>query len=173
MTTSKYDLGRHGNTCAETGEALSPGDPVVIALAERSGEDGLDRLDYSKAAWDAGARPSRLFAYWGGSVPESSVKPEPLIGDEALIGLFETLADADDPKRLAFRHTLCLALVRKRLLVLVGKKDTSGDEPAVTLVRRKGESAESEPVAVVEPEVDAELLREVVTMFAELVSVAE
>ncbi len=173
MTTTKYDLGRHGSTCAETGEALAPGDAVVIALSERDGEDGLDRADYSKSAWEAGARPERLFAYWGGVVPESSAKPEPLVGDEALLGLFETLADADDPKRLAFRHTLCLALVRKRILVLVGKKEPDGDEPGASLVRRKGEPAETEPVAVIEPSVDPELLREVVGMFAEIVSVQE
>lgn len=165
--TSKYDLGRHNERCAATGEALEPGDRVVVALAEKADDEGMDRLDFREQAWEGGARPDRLFAFWRTEVPEPTAKPKPLLEQDELMGLFESLEEAEEPKRVAFRHLLALALVRQRRLVKVGS------EPCAMLVRRKGDDPESEPMRVLEPDVDAETLASVTQQFAQIVSVPE
>jgi hypothetical protein len=170
-TTTSYELGRAAQVCAHTGDPLQPGDPIVVALAEHETDDAFDRFDYSRAAWDAGARPPRLFAWWSAEVPEPGHKPGPLVDSGALGGLFDSLADAEDPRRLAFRHMIALMLIRKRELVHAGSRPGAGDEPSVLLVRRKGEDAGAEPIEVVEPPKDPELLRAVTEQLAEIVSV--
>jgi hypothetical protein len=51
--------------------------------------------------------------------------------DEELLDLFESLEDANEPKKQAFRFLLALLLVRKRLLKYEGQR------PGLMLVRRR------------------------------------
>lgn len=164
-TSTKYDLGRHHDRCAATDAELQPGDEIIVALCERAGEEGFDRLDYTNAAWDDGARPERLFAYWHAEVPEPNTKPKPLVEQGEMMGLFDALEDADDPKRLAFRHLLALELVRRRRLVRMGS------EPCAMLVRRKEDGPDATPMRVMEPDLDTETLASVTQQFAQIVSV--
>ncbi|GAB4551689.1 MAG: hypothetical protein Tsb0013_13840 [Phycisphaerales bacterium] len=165
--TTKYDLGRHADRCAATGEELKPGDHVIVALIEKSDDEGMDRLDYRVDAWERGERPGRVFAYWETQVPEPTAKPRPLVEQGELLGLFESLEDTEDPKRLAFRHLLALELIRRRTLVKVG------NEPCAMLVRRKEDGPDGEPVRVLEPDVDTQTLASVTQQFAQIVSAPE
>jgi hypothetical protein len=164
-TTTKYELGRCAERCAATGDELKPGEAVIVALVERVDDEGMDRLDYALKAWEGGARPKGLFAYWRTIVPEPHEKPKPLVEQGELLGLFESLEDAEDPRRIAFRHLLALELVRRRTLV------RTGSEPCAMLVRRKEDGPEGETFRVLEPDVDAETLRHVTHRFAQIVSV--
>ena len=163
--TTKYDLGRHSDRCAGSGDEISPGDRIVVALVDHAGDEGMERLDNLEGAWDRGGRPERVFAYWRIEAPEPTAKPKPLVEQGEMMGLFESLEDADDPKRVAFRHLLALELVRRRRLVKVGS------EPCAMLVRRKGDDPETEPTRVLEPDVDTETLASVTQQFAAIVSV--
>ena len=162
--TTKYDLGRHAERCAATGEELTPGEHIIVALVEKSDDEGMDRLDYRLDAWEAGGRPERVFAYWRTEVPEPTAKPTPLVEQGELMALFESLEEAEDPKRVAFRHLLALELVRRRRLVKVGS------EPCAMLVRRKEDGPDGAPVRVLEPDVDTETLASVTRQFARIVS---
>ena len=161
MTGANYELGRHADTCAATGTPLSPGDRYVACLVERQGEDGFDRLDYSTDAWEQGARPPRLFAFWTTEVAEPNKKPRLFIDDDALISIFDQLEAATDPKRLAFRYVLALVLIRKRLIRQVGSRPAKGDQPAAMLFKRRGAPTEATPEAVVDPSLEAAIVSEV------------
>ncbi len=161
MTGNTYELGRATGVCASTGVALEPGTPFVACLVERESEEGLDRLDYGREAWEGGARPARLFAFWAGVVPRPDEKPRVFIDDDALVSIFDQLEGATDPKRQAFRYVLGLVLIRKRLIRQVGTREARGDEPAAMLIKRRGAPAEQEPEAVVDPSLDAATVAEV------------
>lgn len=160
MTSTQYELRRASDKCAATGQELHPGDQVIAALVERAEEEGFDRLDIITDAWESGWRPARLFAHWQTTVPTSDARPNPFIDDEALMELFDSLADAEeaDTRRLAFRHLLALVLVRKRLLTQVGTVPGSAGKSSALLVRRRGVASDTPPERVVAPELTTDLV---------------
>lgn len=156
LSSAPYDLGRSTGVCAATGRALTPGEVAVAVLVERDADGGLERLDYSAEAWDSEARPSNVFCFWRRRIPESNAKPKPFIDDDELMSLFDQLADAEQDRQLAFRFILSLILIRKRLLRHVGSKQVDGR--SVTLVKPRGAEADSPPIEVVDPGMDAEAI---------------
>jgi len=152
-----YSISRPTGRCAHTGAELRPGDRYVAALVERDGEEGYDRLDYAAEAWDAGARPQRLFGFWRAVMPDPDAKPRMFIDDDGLLGLFDSLLDEpegddDQVSRDAFRWVLTLILLRKRLLRQVDARAQGGKR--LLRVRPKGAPPESEPIEVVDPGMD-------------------
>ncbi|MCB9844362.1 MAG: hypothetical protein H6811_00030 [Phycisphaeraceae bacterium] len=115
-----YHLARATGVCAATGEALSPGDPIVAAMVED--DSGLRRVDYSAAAWDSGHRPEGLFACWRTSVPSPDAPAARFVDDEELFDLFEQLGDDPEDSAVAFRYVLALLLIRKKVLTHEGAK---------------------------------------------------
>jgi hypothetical protein len=152
LTPAPYEIGRVSAQCAASGRPLVPGEPFVAALVAGEGET-LERRDYSPEAWASGERPPRLFASWRGVVPDPAAKA-PAIDADAMLGLFESLADADDARHLAFRHVLALILLRKRLLIPAGSRPATANAPAALLVRLRGTPPESAPIAVSDPAMD-------------------
>lgn len=145
-----YDIARATGVCAASGALLQPDDPIVVALCEREGDEGLDRLDFSAPAWDALPSEQRsrfegraIFAHWRAAQPAPNTKPKFLVDDDSLLDLFEQTTEeaggADDRRRATFRYVLGLILCRKRLLVL------ERSEPGAILVRRR--TRKDEPVA--------------------------
>lgn len=174
MASTTYEFGRRTNTCAVSGRQLQPGEEYVAALVESAGaeaggnEDGLQRLDFSREAWESSPRPRGLFAFWRGRVATEEAKKHRLIDDASLLELFEQLADASEPRRVAFRYVLALILVRKRVLVHAGARETKGDSPAVMILSERAtgpgsqERQSSMPkIEVIDPSLDAESLRDV------------
>lgn len=156
ITASAYEIARSSGVCAATGAPLSPGDHVVVALCEHEADEGLDRLDFGAAAWEAlpdaerrafGGR--RVFAHWRAAHPEPNAKPKLLIDDDALLEMFESSADdADgvaDRRRAAFRFVLALILCRRRLLVLERSEAASAGSTGAIFVRRR--TRKDDPVA--------------------------
>lgn len=153
-TTQPFAIPRSSNTCAASGEALVPGETMVVVLLDGQSEDELERLDYAIKAWEAGARPGkdrRIFASWRTQVHEPGKKQDAIIGAEGLLDLFEQLADAEEPRRLAFRYVLALMLMRKRQLEYVGT------DQGHLLVKPRGAEEGADPIRVHDPQASGEL----------------
>lgn len=119
--STKFEISHPSGECAATGHTIEIGEEFVAALAERDGEEALERLDYSIEAWDGGARPMpplKLFGFWRGEMPEPNSKRPLFVDDDSLVDLFEQLADEDDERKVVFRFILGLILVRRKLMRL-------------------------------------------------------
>ncbi len=121
-----YPISRSTGRCAASGRPFAVNERFVAALVEREGAPELERQDYSEESWNGGARPVaplRLFAHWRAVTGAPDAKKSEFLGDDELMELFERLADASEPRRLAFRYMLGLVLVRKKLLKYEGTRD--------------------------------------------------
>ncbi len=169
---TSYSIGRHGERCAATGHVFAPGEKYVACLVDQVEQEGLERLDYALEAWET-TRPSGVFAFWRGTIPEAGAPRDTIAGDDELFDLFESMADAEEPRRIAFRYALALLMVRKRLLKQVGMREASGDAggdtPGAMLVRVKGTDPELAPIEVVNPTLDVAILTEVATQLEAVV----
>lgn len=168
LGSQDYSIGKTTGVCAATGRRLEVGEPFVGALVEPVDSEVLVRVDFSEGAWEEGARPERLFGFWRGVVPAENERRPVLIDDQAIMDLFEQLAETTDAKRIAFRFVLALVLVRKRLLVLESTRSARGQEPGVMRVRRKGEARPPEGpplMEVVDPGMTDEAVDEVIQQF--------
>jgi len=175
MTHSAYELGRRHDACASTGEPLKKDDRFVAVLAEDPESEELVRFDFSRDAWDNGARPEppkRVFAYWFGVVPEPGEKPGFAIDAGSLLSVFEQLDETDDPKRLALRYVIALMLMRKKRLVFEGQAINEGGV-AVMLLRQRGMPPEHAPVEVIDPALDEESLAAVTEQLTQFLQVAD
>lgn len=174
---STYPVSRSSGTCAATGTPFAAGERYVAVLAERAGEaDGsLERLDFSQAAWESGARPAppaRVFAAWRAAYQENPPSRQPLLGDDELIDLFEQLGEADQPRQIAFRYVLALLLVRRRLLRVTGSRPRTAEAPGALLVLPKGVT-EGQPIAVIDPGLDDASIAEVIEQLGQVLPGAE
>jgi hypothetical protein len=140
----------------------------MATLCERDGDDGLERKDLSLAAWEAGARPERLFSYWKTRVPEHQSRQRLLVDDEVLLNLFERLAEDPRPQRMAFRFVLMLILMRKRLLKYVGREGEAGTERWLLVRRGNAADAAAAPVAVVNPHLADDDIRQITDQLGEI-----
>jgi hypothetical protein len=160
LTDSSYDIARPTGRCAATGEPILRGQEYIAVLVEGAPgveQEGLSRLDYSAASWDAGARPGppqRTFGHWRAVMQEEGGRPRPFIDDEALLDILEQLEGAQETSRLSFRYILTLMLIRKRLLKFEGTVDTGGRK--LMRVRRATPAGQpqAELMEVVDPGMD-------------------
>lgn len=162
-----YSLGRPTGVCAATGREIEPGSAFVGVLAESPGADELERLDFSREAWEDGARPEpprRVFASWRAVMPARDAKHSPLIDDESLIDLVTQLEGVAEPRRVAFRYVLALILVRRRLL----RAEGAGAGELVVRVVRPGHEP-GPPMRVVEPALDPASIADVTEQLSEIV----
>ncbi|MHC5001725.1 MAG: hypothetical protein ACYTJ0_01240 [Planctomycetota bacterium] len=161
-----YQVARPTGVCAATGEPLDPGAACIATLCERSEDEGFDRHDYSITAWEAGARPDRLFSFWRTVVPRPTEKRQLLVDDEVLMDIFERLAEDDRPRRIAFRFVLALILMRKRKLRFVGRRG-AGDEER-WLMRPRGGDPDAAPIEVANPRLSDDDVRERTDQLSEI-----
>lgn len=158
LGSNPYHVSRPTRLCAATGRDIASGEQYVATLVEVPGEEELSRLDFSEEAWTAGARPQpphMLFGFWRSVLDEDSKPERPLLEDDELLDLFEQLAETQDPKRLAFRYLLTLALIRKRLLIYEGGRPAnikSGTQGLMRVRRRQG--TENTLFDVIDPGLD-------------------
>ncbi len=160
--SNPYQVSRPTRQCASTGRAIESGERYIATLVEIPGEEDFSRMDFCESAWIAGARPASpnmLFGFWR-SVLDDDTRPErPLLDDDELIDLFEQLSETEDPKRLAFRYLLALALIRKRLLTYEGGQPANirAGTPGLMRVRRRGQEA-GEVSTVIDPGMTVEAI---------------
>lgn len=125
-TSSSYPVSKPSLACAATGKPFAAGDPLVAALITEPGSEELRRVDYSRDAWEQGARPvapAVMFASWKGSFVPPDTKRKLRLTDEELLDLFNQLAESDQERQKAFRSVLALLLIRRKLLVYEGTRD--------------------------------------------------
>jgi hypothetical protein len=164
-----YQVARPTGVCAATGETLEPDTLCVATLCEREEDDGFDRLDFSLAAWEGGARPERLFSHWKTAVSPPDAKRRVLVDDEVVMDLFQRLEGEEQPQRIAFRFVLGLILMRKRKLKFVGRRETPGDPPVEHWqLRPPGTDPDDPPIGVVNPRLGDEDVRELTAQLGEI-----
>lgn len=156
-STAPYDIVRKEEACAATGRVFAPGERHMAVLVESPGDEALARVLYSVEAWENGARPeapARVFGYWKRIAGEEHKSKAPIVSPEELFDLFEQLAEADQPKQVAFRYLIALLLMRKRRLVYDGALP---DQPHV--LRLKGRPGGEEHL-VTDPGMDEKSIGE-------------
>jgi hypothetical protein len=179
---TEYHVARATGRCAATGRALEPGEACIATLCDLPGEPGeargpgLQRRDFSLAAWESGARPEGLFSFWRTVVPKPSDRRRLLVDDAVLMDLFERLAGDERPQRVAFRFVLGLILLRKKLLRFAGR---TGDGPAGApghvrggeerwLMIPRGALPEDPPIAVINPHLSDDDVRDLTEQLSEV-----
>ena len=154
VASSSYPVARPIGTCASTGAAIAAGERYVATFVQRDGSEIFERLDFTAAAWEGGARPLpplTLFASWVAVMPTGDAKRKLLLDDDEVLDLFEQLAEANQAKQLSFRYVLALLLIRRRVLTLEGSK------PGLLQVKIKrpiAEMAQQPVIDVVDPGMD-------------------
>lgn len=147
--STKFEISHPSGACAATGRPIEIGQEFVAALAERDGEEALERLDFSIESWDGGARPQpplKLFGFWRGQMPEPNSKKPMFVDDESLVDLFEQLAGEDDERKVVFRFILGLILVRRKLM-----RYERAAKGKMVLRWTKASGGGEEPVEVIDP----------------------
>lgn len=171
MGASSYPIGRGQRTCFATGQALNPGERFIAALVEAPG-GGIERRDYSLAAWESGPRPVKegaLIGFWRTVVPPAEAGRKVMLDDETMLDLFEQ-TPADQPKRASLRFVLALMMVRRRVLLQEGVRE------GAMLLRRSGEPRPPEGPPLIEvrdPGLDEATVAEVVAELEGLSAGAE
>ena len=176
-----YNVDRPTGQCAMTGKVFQPNDTYIATLIE-VGED-LQRVDVSTDAWEADQRPDDVFCYWKATVPEPTEKKKLFVDNEILLELLRRLADAEQPRRIAFRFVLCLILMRKTMLrydrPVQRDADDAAGQAAVEdwwvltpkLDANRGPMSkwsDTETVEVLDPHLDEDGIREVTEQLSEI-----
>ena len=91
-----------------------------------------------------------------------------LVDDEALLDLFDRLAEDDDERRRAFRWVLGLILVRKKLLKLEGTAPS--EEGTLFMLRRRGSDPELPPFELLDPELSEDDARAIADELGEIMA---
>lgn len=128
-----YDVARPLGKCALSGQDILPGQKYMAALRETPA--GFERLDVSLDHWNELDRTD-LLGFWQTVMPHPEQKKQLFVDDEVLAGLFERLADAEEPPKVNFRFVLGLILIRKRKLVYESSRSEAGKE--IWVVRLRG-----------------------------------
>ncbi len=143
---------------------------------------GMQRLDVSKEAWEAGFRPERLFCYWKTTVPEPNEKKKLFVDDAVLMNLLRRLEDATEPQRLAFRYVLALILMRKKLLRFDGTEQHTAEQDDESIEQEWwvltpkqdvskghfGRWAEDDTIKVLDPHLDESQIEQVAYQLGEI-----
>lgn len=98
--------------CSATGRPFEPGEKIFTCLFEENGE--IRRRDLCADAFASTQRPENALAWWSSRLPDDAEKKEKLAPNDALLDLFESLADR--PDEAALRYVLALLLTRRRVL---------------------------------------------------------
>ncbi len=157
-----YLVARPTRQCAQSGRVLETGERYVATLVEVPEQEDLARLDFAEDAWQSGARPQpplALFGFWRGVIGDETSTPKQLLDDEELLDLFEQLHETVEPRRIAFRFVLALALIRKRLLIYEGgvPADAKRGVQGSMQVRRRGDQDKTLS-EVIDPGMDDEAI---------------
>ena len=174
VTSSGYQLGKSTGACSASGHPLEPGTPCIAALCESEEADtqgnplGLVRHDFSIEAWESGVRPDGLFSWWRSTVAPPGGKRRLLVDDDALMDLFDRLAEDEDERRQAFRWVLGLILVRKKMLRLEGT--TPSEQGVRFLLRRRGGDPELPPIELLDPQLTEDDARAIADELGEIMA---
>ncbi|MFM7806814.1 MAG: hypothetical protein ACKPEA_02655 [Planctomycetota bacterium] len=153
--STSIPVGKPTFQCASTGEPLPAGTACVTAVRELP-QGGFERLEYTLAAWQNGARPEGLLCWWKTVMPQPDAKRRLVLDDEAIEEVFDRLAEDDRPNRVAVRWLLAMILLRKKRLRHLRIEDRSGVE--TWLFSRRGDAEGAPPTPVTRPALDEEAI---------------
>ena len=140
----------HG-ACASTGRPFAPGETFYSALVR--GPAGLERIDWSAAAWTA--PPADAVCWWRSAFAVAEPAGPALAPVDALLDVLEDLDGRPDEGPL--RYLLALQLVRRRVLRIVDAPGGTVGAAELVLACRKRDRAYRvavpEPAAAACPEV--------------------
>lgn len=169
--STPYQVARPSGVCAASGRPLVEGEPCVATLCDRETDEGFDRLDYALEAWEAGARPARLFSFWRTRAQPPGARPRTFVDDEILVELFHRLGSDDRAQRVAFRFVLALILMRKRLLRFVGRVQDPGEGGAERWrLRLRGSPPDAPDLEVLDPRLTDDDVRELTAQLGEVLA---
>lgn len=149
MADNQYQISRSTGICGETGQVLDPGSPCVATLCDSLDEGGFERVDFSPAAWEAGARPPRLFGFWKTIVEGGERKTKTPVNDVVLLDLLGQLKEDEKPGRTALRFVLALLLLRSRRIRFLRSRKVG--EREVWVMRIRGEEGDASLLEVENP----------------------
>lgn len=152
---SSIPVGKPTFVCAASGEPLPAGTPCVAAVRD-NGQGGFERMEFSTAAWSAGARPEGLLCWWRTTMPEPDARRRLVLDDEAIEEVFDRLAEDERPHRVAVRWLLAMIMLRKRRLRHLRIDRREGTE--VWLFARRGQDEGAPPTEVIHPQLDDEAI---------------
>ena len=153
--STSIPVGKPTFLCAASGEPLPAGTPCVTAVRETA-QGGFERLEFSSAAWAAGARPEGLLCWWKTVMPQAEASRRIVLDDEAIEEVFDRLAEDDRPNRVAVRWLLAMILLRKKRLRHLRVESAEGVE--TWLFSRRGDAEGAPPTPVVRPALDEEAI---------------
>jgi len=127
-----------------------------MAAVRETEQGGFERLEFSMAAWLAGARPEGVLCWWKTVMPEANARKRLVLDDEAIEEVFDRLSEDTRPNRVAVRWLLAMILLRKKRLRHQRIEHRDGVE--IWLFSRRGEEEGSVPTSVVHPTLDEEAI---------------
>jgi hypothetical protein len=161
-------IGRPNETCAASGEALTPGERIVSVLLVDPGE-GSHRLDVAEARWDGGWRPttdSEVIGVWRGVMPAPRDKADARpVDDEDMVALFDQITEPQDEQAIELRYVLAWMLVRRRRLRFEGQRKGC---LRVRRVSATGAYLDDAPIDVADPGLDEDQLEQAMERVAGL-----
>jgi hypothetical protein len=166
---------RPNGVCAVSGRPIAPGERFMAAVRETP--TGLERLDVAAEHWEAFDREHKtdLLGFWQAVMPQPEQKKKVFVDDEVLCTLFERLAEAAEPAKVAFRFVLGLILMRKRLVIYESTRHEPPPEGSaegavgrdVWVVRMKGRE---DRLDLVDPKLDEKQVMEVSQQLGEILN---
>jgi hypothetical protein len=169
-TAGSYELGRFTGVCASNGCSIPAGERFTAALVDRVADDGsahLARADYSREAWESGARPNGLVCFWQSVAPHPGERRQMFVDDETLLEMVQREDPGADDRRRAFRWILALVMLRRKALRLVGVERDGSAEAWKFLPR--GAPPEMTPICIENPRIKDEAMRDLADQLAEVI----
>ncbi len=122
--SSDWNMPRSAESCQACGRAFASGDALQAYLF--AALPGYERRDYCPSCRPTDAE--RSVASWRTHRPQPHVRRTAVFDREAVVGLFERLADQPGLEAQQLRFVISLLLWRKKVLKFVGVDETSHGE---------------------------------------------
>ena len=148
----EYDIAKAAERCCECEREMAPAEEFMAALVDAG--EAFRRDDYCLPCWEARGESddAEPFSVWRCRTPEPAKPQRQLVGNEALMAMFEKLEKSDEPAKLNFRFVLALMLMRKKLLMYDGSAIGEDGREVWTMHWKNRD----DHLAVVNPQLDDE-----------------
>lgn len=174
--SAPYDIIKTQDICAQSGRDIAVGEQHIAALIETPEEEALVRVAYTLEAWAKGPNlppEAALFGFWKRTLPEKDEAPRQLVSPDEMLDLFEQLADATEPRQIAFRYMLALILMRKKTLLYERSTPATADEPGLLVLRQRVKGGDGPLFQVADPGLDDETIAQATEEIGQVMNLDE
>jgi hypothetical protein len=116
-----FEVHARSRKCSATDRLFEPGETFYSALVS-SGAD-VARYDYAASAWQG--PPEHCIGWWKSVVPDVRGGKMHWAPNDVMLHYFEQIAE--NPEKVEVRYVLTLLMIRRRVLRLEDKDDSSGE----------------------------------------------